>query len=131
MRKRERVQVSFDGPSGQSRTIRAGKDSADINFIVNRYKFEGVVSLNSRPGLFLDVSEMGDYRQAVEQVRQGQEFFGQLNSDIRARFKNDPAEFLDFVSDPSNREEMEKMGLLGEVPVKVVPEAPIDAPKGA
>lgn len=99
-----------------SKTRQSEKESSDINVIVKRIVKQGIVSLNSKPGLFLDVSEMGDYRDAVEQVRQGEEFFMALPSGVRTRFDNDAATFLDFVSNPVNRDEMQKLGLLGEVP---------------
>jgi hypothetical protein len=35
-----------------------------------------------------------------------------LPADIRFRFLNDPGRFVDFCSDPANRDEMSKMGLL-------------------
>lgn len=128
---RKPPKVTF-GNFEPTKTRQSEKDSADINVIVKRFAAQGVISLNSKPGLFLDVSEMGDYREAVEQVRQADEFFMQLSSAVRKRFDNDPAVFLDFVSNPENRDEMAKLGLLGDVPVPEVPvEASPEAAKGS
>lgn len=96
------------------KTIQSMRDECDINKIVARY---GVAELQLMatergPGQYLDVSEVGDYRQAMEQVRRTDEFFRQLPAEVRASFGNDPAFFLDYMSEPMNKEDAIRRGLL-------------------
>lgn len=92
-----------------SLTRQSEKDSCDINKIVNTYRQTGRLP-QLRQGLYADISQMGDYREALEQVRTADEMFYQLPSDLRLHFDNDPAVFLDFVSDPENIDEMKQLG---------------------
>ena len=50
----------------------------------------------------------------MNQIIAAQEAFNSLPSDIRKKFDNDPAEFLEFVSDEKNNDEMIQMGLKEE-----------------
>ena len=50
----------------------------------------------------------------MNQIIAEQEAFNSLPSDIRKKFDNDPAEFLEFVSDEKNNDEMIQMGLKEE-----------------
>ena len=47
-----------------------------------------------------------------------QSMFATLPSKIRSAFDEDPQKFLDFCSDPENKPEMEKLGLLPKTPPK-------------
>jgi len=83
----------------------------DINNIVKRYVRDGFVShLAAGVPQFLDVSEIGDFRTAVEQVRAASEFFDGLPAKVRARFDNDPARFLDEAGQLT-RDELRELGL--------------------
>jgi hypothetical protein len=44
-------------------------------------------------------------------IRAGDDAFAELPSDIRERFNNDPAEFVDFCLDEANNEEAANLGL--------------------
>lgn len=81
------------------RTKPSMKDECDINLILARYKQTGMVShLNKNQGRYADVSEVGDFREAVQMVAETGKFFMGLPAAVRAEFNNDPAEFLDFMS---------------------------------
>ncbi len=128
-----RIYSTYDPPPGQvlicpeeSRTRQSEAAACNINNIMARYEKTGVLPLQGREGFFADVSEMGDYRQAMDQVERGQQAFMLLPAGVRARFANDAAQFLDFVSDPANRDEMREMGLLE--PLEEPVEAPIEEP---
>lgn len=84
----------------------------DVNVIMARYEKTGMLPVDNRQAFFADVSEMGDYRSALHQVKMADEFFMSLPAKVRSRFDNDPAAFLDFVSDPASRDEMVELGLL-------------------
>jgi len=99
-----------------SRTKQSFKNECDVNMIMKRFKrsagadfltrYQGYVS-----GSFGDFSEVVDYRTALEQVAKADEVFMALPAKVRARFSNDAAEFLDFVHNPANKEELVSMGL--------------------
>lgn len=117
---------------GKSLTRQSEADACDVNLIMARYEKTGVLPSVGREAFFADVSEMGDYREALENVRRADEAFMSLPAKVRGRFGNDAAEFLDFCSDVENRAEMVEMGLIedesGVPEVVETPETP--APEG-
>lgn len=100
---------------GPGRTRQSEAAACDINRIVERYQQTGVLPMVDREMFFADVSEMEDYRAAVEQVRRADEAFMRLPPKVRERFGHDPAEFLDFCSDEKNRAELVELGLIEDV----------------
>lgn len=108
-----RVTKKFALPS---RTKQSFKEECDINNIMKRFKktmgvdylskYQGYVS-----GEFGDFSNVVDYRSAIEQVAQAGEVFMALPAKVRAKFENDPAQFLDFCHDPANADELVALGL--------------------
>lgn len=96
---------------GPGRTKQAMKDECDVNLIVARYVRDGLVThLAKGQPRYLDVSEVGDYRSAIEQVRAVEDFFDALPAKVRAYFQNDPAAFLDTMSDPAKAVQLDKLG---------------------
>jgi phage internal scaffolding protein len=105
----------------QGVTKQSHKDECDVNQILARYERTGVVThLAKGIPQFADVSQIGDYHSALEQVRQADEFFMGLPAKVRSAFDNDPALLLDAVHDPAQRDKLEKLGLLEIIPVKDV-----------
>ena len=92
-----------------SRTKQSFGDEADINKIMERYNSTGIMPA-VKQGFYADVSDVGDFREAVERVRTVEGMFGSLPSIVRARFQNDPASFLEFVEDADD-DELEEIGL--------------------
>jgi len=87
------------------------KDACDINNIVRRFVRDGFIShLSKGVPVFADVSEVGDYRSALEQVRAAQEYFAGLPAKVRSRFRNDVAVFLDEAGQLT-RDELRELGL--------------------
>ena len=116
--------------SGPTVTKQSMKEECDINNILARYVKTGLLTpVVKRPPMFMDVSNVGDYRTAVENVQQAQELFANLDSGTRARFNNDPAEFLDFAVDNDNRDELRELGLLPKADTPVEEEGAPDPPE--
>lgn len=112
----------------KSLTRQSEAEACDVNVIVRRFVKSGELPyLDS--GVFADVSELGDYRTVVERVREGTAYFDQLPVEVKDRFGNDPAAFMDFASDPGNRDELVAMKLLP--PIVVPAEAPVSEPPSA
>lgn len=117
---------------GPSLTKQSMKAECDINNILARYAKSGLLThLAGGTPQWLDVSEVSDYREAIERVRSADEWFAKLPAKMRATFENDPAAFLDFASDPSNDVKMEELGLAVRPPKPkpaVNPNAPPEQP---
>lgn len=115
---RKRVAVMFTGPG---RTKQSEKDSCDVNLIVKRFIATGELPTgNMRSPVFGDVTGV-DFRAMMDVIAQAQASFEALPATVRKRFANDPAEFVEFCSDPANAGEMEKLGL-SKAKVEVKPE---------
>lgn len=106
-----------------SLTTQSGKDDADINVIVQRFGITGALPIIERPPLLSDCSDVPDFRTAQDIINAGRDAFMKLDAKVRARFANNPALFLDFVSVPGNEAELKSMGMLiaKEVPAKPAP----------
>jgi len=128
IRKRYDARVRVVTPiSGVSRTKQAFKDECDINNILDRYQKTGIMThVAGRPPGFGDFTGVDDYQSALNKVIEAQASFETLPSKVRARFRNDPGEFLAFVSDPRNTDELVAMGLATKKDVQppVTPQEP-------
>lgn len=107
----ERRKVAYK-TKGASRTKQSMKDECDVNNILKRYQKTGLLPVATGPGGdYIDVSAVGEYQESLNTVIRAQEAFAALPSGVRARFSNDPAQFLSFVGDPKNADELVKLGL--------------------
>lgn len=97
--------------TGPGLTKQEFKAECDVNNIVRRFVKDGFLRhLERREPRFLDLSEVGDFRTALDQVRAATEFFDGLPAKVRARFGNDPARYLDEAGSLS-RAELRELGL--------------------
>lgn len=93
-------------------TEQAHKRQTDINWILRDYAKTGLMKhVNKHQGKYDDVS-VADFQEAMFKVKSAQAMFDQLPAQIRRRFGHDPAMFLEFVQNPSNIDEMAKLGIL-------------------
>lgn len=98
--------------SGESRTKQSMKDECDVNLIVARFDKTGLIShLAEGVPQFVDVSELGDYRSIIEQVRKVDEYFAGLPARVRSEFKNDASLFMDFLESGASHDELLELGL--------------------
>jgi len=103
------------------------REESDINTIVRRFGLTGRMPSDIRLPTyqnFLDAPD--DYRGALDAIRAADASFNRLPAAVRARFENDPAQFVDFCSDPANLPALQEMGLAPK-PVRVAeadPEPP-------
>jgi phage internal scaffolding protein len=110
---------------GESLTQQHFKDECDVINIIKKHDRNGIIEHVQRgQARYGDFSEVADYRDAQNE-------FMTIPSDIRKKFDNDPGKFYEFVSDPDNKEELNKMGFI-ETPDVVRPSsatttAPSDA----
>lgn len=107
---------------GPGLTKQSFKDDCDINVILDRYiRNETIPSQANGQPFYGDVSEVTGYREALAIIHDATQLFMQYPAKLRERFMNDPAKFVEFMNDESNREEAIRLGL---VAVKEEPKAP-------
>lgn len=97
-----------------SRTIQEQKDEADINNIVRRFGLTGELPKNIRIPQYGDFTGITSYQDALNQVIAADEAFMKLPAEIRAKFQNDPEQFVEFCLDEKNRSQLAEMGLLSK-----------------
>lgn len=83
----------------------------DINVIVERFSKTGQLPVINLTPLTGDFSNVVDFRDAQEKLKEANEAFAQVPAKLRARFDNDPQKFIDYVLDPENNDELVKLGL--------------------
>lgn len=96
----------------KTRTQQHFADDADINVIVKRFGLTGQLPQGVRMPQYADFEEAIDFQTAMNAIRAAQESFDAMPANVRARFHNDPGEFVDFVANEENRAEAEKLGLV-------------------
>ena len=110
---------------GPSMTKQAFAAECDINNIMKRYEKDAVVDhLNKVQGRYGDFTGVVSYQEACNIVIKAEEMFMSIPAAIRARFDNDPGNFLAFATDDKNEEELVKLGLAHQRPKADTPPAP-------
>lgn len=107
--------IDENGEILPSETHQSSKDECDVNKIIARHK-QGIINthVNTKAGVYADLSSAPSYQEALQTIINANNAFDTLPASTRKRFGNDPQEFLQFMSDPSNKEEAKKLGLLEE-----------------
>lgn len=104
------------------------KEECDINTIIERFGLGAEIPVDLRIPLQGEFESVFDYQSALNQLIEADEAFMQLPASIRERFQNNAGKLLDFLSDPANKDEAQKLGLLkaieapqGPIEVRVIP----------
>lgn len=110
-------QHALDSVTGElietpSKTKQAFRDECDVNVIAKRFNLLGELPQGVRAPTYADFEEVVSFHDAMTAIRQAQESFMMMPPDVRARFHNDPGEFVEFCSEDANRPEAVKLGLL-------------------
>ena len=101
-----------------SMTHQEFQDSCDIRNIMTQYKRQGLnFPIPNFDDSIMDVSDVPSYHEAMNTIIAAQHSFDSLPSSLRKRFGNDPGEFLEFVKNPDNLDEMVKLGICERVNV--------------
>lgn len=109
----------------KTRTQQHTKDQCDINHIMKKFQKTGQLPLIQRTPFYDDFSNPQDYKQSVEILMKASQQFDNLPSNVRKRFNNNPAKFLEFVNDEKNLNEMRELGIAEKEQI-IEPEAPIE-----
>lgn len=87
-------------------------DACDIGNVMKKYEATGLLThVNTHQGQYGNFIGYEDYHASLNQIISAQAAFNSIPANIRARFNNDAATFLEFVQDPANGEELIKLGL--------------------
>ena len=109
--KRKHPRVTVNNQGQVSLTKQAFKEECDINNIMNKYQKTGAIEhLNSFGGDYGFASDV-DFTQSMLLIKKAENMFANLPSTIRAKFNNDPSQFLEYTSDENNHAEMVTLGL--------------------
>lgn len=88
------------------------KRECDVKQIIKKYDRTGlIIHTNRMEAQYGDLTGE-DYKTMLDKVIDIRNKFDELPSEIRNRFKNSPEKYLEFMSDPKNREEAIKLGII-------------------
>lgn len=94
------------------------KDECDINEIVRRFGVTGQLPVTLAQPLQDEFVEVTDYQSALNALIAADDAFMALPAVVRKRFDNDPAAYVDFMSDPKNKDEAIKLGIIPTPPAQ-------------
>lgn len=95
-----------------SLTNQADAQDCDINIIVKKYGITGQIpQITGLEPLYGDFTEIGDYHEMVQRIRQANDAFMTIPAEIREQFDNDPGRFVSFASDEKNIEKLREWKL--------------------
>lgn len=98
--------------TGESMAQQHFMKECDVREIIKRNDRTGIIEhVNRGVAQYADVSDVKDYKAALEMINSSMESFMTLPSDIRKMFDNDPGEFFEFATNPANAEKMQELGL--------------------
>jgi len=97
-----------------SRTQQHFKDETDINNILRQFNVTGLLPQKALSPRYGDFTGIGDYHGALNQVIAAEGEFMTLPAQLRARFNNDPQELIEFLNNPENKDEAQKLGLVNK-----------------
>lgn len=88
---------------GETLTEQAHKDACDLNHIIKKYDRKGVMRLQQQVTVdeeaLLDLVGF-DYQTAEQNLARVRSEFEMLPSEVRFKFRNDPGEYLKYLSRP-------------------------------
>ena len=92
--------------------VQSQAEDTDINTIVRRFGLTGELPTGVRAPEYGDFVGTTDYTSALAIIREADEAFYAMPAEVRSRFNNQPAAFLDFLDNPLNRDEALSLGLV-------------------
>jgi phage internal scaffolding protein len=106
----QRNSVTID--TGKGLTEQSHKKQCDMNVILADYARTGLIKhAKQHEGRYDDVTTQ-DFQEAMFIVKNAENMFNALPAAVRKQFEGRPEQFLDFVQNPDNKEQMASMGIL-------------------
>lgn len=108
------AKVSIDFSDTVSMTQQHFKDECDVNTIVKRFQQTGVLP-NVDGALYGDFTSFPDNPlDAQKMLVEASDNFLKLPSGFRKELHNNPAEFLDFIANPANKDRCIELGIFNK-----------------
>lgn len=92
------------------------KDECDINTIVKQFGLTGKVPTSVYQPTYGDFTTIEDFQSALHSMQRATDSFMAMPANVRERFANDPARFVEFCSDARNADEIKALGLSRTAP---------------
>lgn len=109
LRKRRRSSIDFTNETMM--TQQSQKEESDIHNILKKHAATGLLShVNKYKGEYADMSSAPEFQEAQNIIAEAKSVFETVPAKLRAKFHNNPDEFLDFMQNPANRDKIEDMG---------------------
>lgn len=115
----------------ETRAKQSFRDETDINTIIRRFGVTGELPTAIRLPSYGDFTGIADFQTGVNIIAEANEAFDAMPAEVRARFHNDPHEFINFFNNEENRAEGVKLGLIiaqAEALAPAAAEVPAQAP---
>lgn len=106
----------------KSLAVQEMTDDCDINRIVETWVKTGIAPQSSLEALSGDFSQVDDYRTMLDKINRAKREFMTLDADTRSYFKNDPANLISALDDPTQTSKLIEFG------IKKAPPAPVSVP---
>ncbi len=116
-----RVEVTAGG--GDTMVREAFRDECDVNKIVARYALAGTMPLTVAEAAYGDVSEVSDYKTALDLVYASKDRLSELPDAAREMYMKDPLGYWTALDATKERSDLVELGLL-EAPEEPVVDAP-------
>lgn len=100
------------------------KDEANINLIVERARKGYPPPITAAPLVYSDLPAPHDLHEALIKVDEALESFKHMPAEIREHVNNDPVQFMEWVNEGPNREELISLGLMEPEPIVEDPAEP-------
>jgi phage internal scaffolding protein len=98
--------------TGDSMTQQHFAEESEINNILRSHDRNGVIEhIHRGNAIYGDFSNITDFSDALHQIKEAQQEFLNIPSEIREKFQNDAGQFFKFASNPDNLQELRDMGL--------------------
>ena len=102
----------FFDTKGESMTQEQFAEESEINNILRSHDRNGVIEhINRGNAIYGDFSNITDFSDALDQIKEAQSEFQGIPWQIREKFQNDAGQFFKFASNPDNLDELREMGL--------------------
>lgn len=122
---RRRIQIDLS--AGQM-TKQSHRDECDINQIMAKFQNSGMVDHFNNHQAQYGFASGDSFYESMLVINKAQSMFDELPSSVRKRFANSPSEFLEFVQNPDNADDLVKLGLSTAPALPQKSPAPIPVP---
>ena len=111
-----KIETTVDCSNSPSLTKQSFSEQADINSIVAKFERTGMIENKLTTPYYGDVSEIKNYHEALNTVREAQELFMTMDASVRNTFENDPQKLIDFLDDENNYDKAVELGIVSPRP---------------